>query len=57
MVRASESVELGFTPLVDSYQKTLKNDKHSFPAWRSTFSEGCGVQAGKFTCRLLGQGT
>ena len=32
---ASQSVDLGFIPLVDSYQKTLKNGIHSFPAWRS----------------------
>ena len=35
MVRASasQSVDLGFIPLVESYQKTLKNGIHSFPAW------------------------
>ena len=32
---ASQSVDLGFIPLVESYQKTLKNVIHSFPAWRS----------------------
>ena len=33
MVRASasQSVDLGFIPLVESYQKTLKNGIHSFP--------------------------
>ena len=37
VVRASalQSVDLGFIPLVESYQKTLKNGIHSFPAWRS----------------------
>ena len=37
MVRASasQSVDLGFISLVESYQKTLKNGIHSFPAWRS----------------------
>ena len=37
MVRASasQSVDLGFNPLVESYRKTLKNGIHSFPAWRS----------------------
>ena len=36
MVRASasQSVDLGFISLVESYQKTLKNGIHSFPAWR-----------------------
>ena len=32
---ASQSVDLGFISLVESYQKTLKNGIHSFPAWRS----------------------
>ena len=51
---ASQSVDLGFIPLVESYQKTLKNGIHSFPAWRSAFREGCGEQAGKFACCVLG---
>ena len=54
---ASQSVDLGFIPLVESYQKTLKNVIHSFPAWRSAFRGGCGEQAGKFACCVLGQGT
>ena len=54
---ASQSVDLGLIPLVESYQKTLKNGIYSFPAWRSTFMEGCGEQAGKFACCVLGQGT
>ena len=29
---ASQSVDLGFIPLVKSYQKTLKNGIYSFPA-------------------------
>ena len=29
---ASQSVDLGFNPLVDLYQKTLKNGIYSFPA-------------------------
>ena len=32
---ASQSVDLGFISIVESYQKTLKNGIHSFPAWRS----------------------
>ena len=57
MVRAfaSQSVDLGFIPLVKSYQKTLKNGIHSFSAWHSAFSGGCGEQAGKFACCVLGQ--
>ena len=51
---ASKSVDLGFIPLVESYQKTLKNGIRSFPAWRSAFREGCGEQAGKFACCVLG---
>ena len=37
MVRASasQSIDLGFISQVESYQKTLKNGIHSFPAWRS----------------------
>ena len=50
---ASQSVDLGFIPLVESYQKTLKNGIHSFPAWRSAFRGGCGEQAGKFACCVL----
>ena len=59
VVRASalQSVDLGFIPLVESYQKTLKNDIRSFPAWRSAFRGGCGEQASKFACCVLGQGT
>ena len=53
---ASLSVDLGFIPLVESYQKTFKNGIHSFPAWRSAFMGGCGEQAGKFACFFLGQG-
>ena len=54
---ASLSVNLGFIPLVEPYQKTLKNGIHSFPAWRSAFKGGCGEQTGKFACSVLGQGT
>ena len=53
---ASESVDLEFNALIESYQKTLKNGNHSFPAWRSAFRECCGEQAGKFACCDLGQG-
>ena len=54
---ASQSVDLGFIPLAESYRKTLKNGIHSFPAWRSAFSGGCREQAGKFACCVLGQDT
>ena len=30
---------------------------YSFPAWRSSFMGGCGEQAGKLACCVLGQGT
>ena len=56
-VSASQSVDLEFIPLVESYQKTLKNGIYSFPAWRSAFMGGCGEQADKFACCVLGQGT
>ena len=54
---ASQSVDPGFIPLVESYQKTLKNGIHSFPAWRSVFMGGCGEQAGTFSCCVVGKGT
>ena len=54
---ASQSVDLGFIPLVESYQKTSKNGNYNFLAWRSVFMGGCGEQAGKFACCVLGQGT
>ena len=54
---ASQSMDLGFNPLVESYLKTLKNGIHSFSAWRSAFMGGCGEQAGKFACCVVGQGT
>ena len=53
----SQSVDLKFIPLVESYQQTLKNDIYSFPAWRSAFMGGCREQAGKFAYCVLGQGT
>ena len=58
VVRAStsHSVDSEFIPLVESYQKILKNGIYSFSAWRSTFMGGCGEQAGKFACVLV-QGT
>ena len=34
---ASQSVDLGFNLLVESYQKTLQNGIHSFPTWRLAF--------------------
>ena len=54
---ALQSVDQGFIPLVESYQKILKNGIRSFPAWRSAFREGCEEQASKFACCVLGQGT
>ena len=55
---ALQSVELGsFIPIVESYQKTLKNGIHSFLAWRSVFKGWCGEQAKKFASCVLGQGT
>ena len=54
---ASQSVDLGFIHLVESYQKTLKNGINSFFAWRSAFKKGCEEKAGKFAGCVLGQGT
>ena len=56
-VSALQSVDLGFILLVESFQKTLKKGIYSFPAWRLAFMGGCGEQAGKFACCVLGQGT
>ena len=47
---ASQSVDLGFIPLVESYQNILKNGVHSFSAWRLALMRGCGEQAGKLAC-------
>ena len=54
---ASQSVDLGFISLVESYRKTLTNSIYSFPAWRSAFVGGCGKQAGKLACCVVVQGT
>ena len=32
---ASQSVDLGFIPIVKSHHKALKNGIHSFPTWRT----------------------
>ena len=53
---ASQSVDLG-SILLSSHTKTLKNGIHSFPARRSASGRGCGEQAGRFACCVLGQGT
>ena len=52
---ASQSVDLEFIPFVESYQKTLKNGIHSFPAWRSAFKGCCVEQACKFAYVSLGR--
>ena len=44
---ASQSADPKFIALVESYQKTVKNSIHSFPAWRSEFRENWREQAGK----------
>ena len=36
---ASQSADLSFIPRVESYQKTLKNDIHSLPTWRSAYKD------------------
>ena len=54
MVRAfaQQLVDLGFNPLVKSYQKTFKNGIYSFPAWRSAFRGGCGEIGPEGRCFL-----
>ena len=54
---ASHSVNLGFIPQVESYQNTLKNGIHSFPAWHSVFKGCCVEQTDKFARSVLRQGT
>ena len=54
---ASQSVDLGLIPLVESYQKTLKNGIYSFPDWHSAFMGGCGEQTGKLGSCVLGEVT
>ena len=54
---ASQSVDLEFISLVESYQQTLKNGIYSFPPWHSAFMGCCGEQASKFVCCVVGQGT
>ena len=49
---ASQSVDLGFIPLIESYQKTLKNGIYSFSAWRSAFMKGCGEPASSLVVTL-----
>ena len=54
---ALQSVDLEFISRVKSYHRTLKNGTHSFSALHSAFRGGCGKQAGKFACWVVGQGT
>ena len=49
---ASQSVDLGFVSSVESYQKNLNIDIHSFSAWRSAFRGCCGKQAGTLVVSL-----
>ena len=54
---ASQSVDVGFIPYVESFQKTLKNGIQSFRAWRLAFRRDCEKLAGKLACCDLGQDT
>ena len=54
---ASQLINPIFISLVESCQKTLKNDIHSFLPWCSAFREGCIKQAGKFAFCVVGHGT
>ena len=51
---AKQSVDMKFISLVESYQVTLKNDIHSFPAWRSVQKgiEGRTSRKARFLCLL-----
>ena len=52
---ASQSVDLGFIPYVESYQKTLKTGIHSFPALALSMKKDSVEN--KLACCVLGQGT
>jgi len=47
----------GSDSLAESYKRLQQYVIHSFPAWHSALKEHCGIQAGKFRCSILGQGT
>ena len=53
---ASQPVDLGFIPSVESYQKTLENAIHTFPAWRSAYKRD-NVKNKQLACCVFGQGT
>ena len=57
MVRpsASQSVDLGFISRVESYQKTLKNGIHSFPAWRSSNRDSVEKKPASLFATCLGK--
>ena len=54
---ASQSVDLGFNPLVESYQKIFKMVFRASLLGALHFRGACGEQAGNFACCVLGQGT
>ena len=57
MVRtsASQSVDLRFIPQVESYQKTLKNGIHSFPAGHSARSDSVENKPASLLVVFLGK--
>ena len=58
VVRAfsSQSVDLGFIFLVESYQKIFKNGIHSFPAWRSAHKDSVENKPTSLLVVSLGKG-
>ena len=53
---AMQPVYLGFISLLESYQKTLTDDIHIFPAWQSARKGERRTQDGKFAKCVLGKG-
>ena len=51
----SQSVDLGIISQVESYQKTLKNGIHSFPAWRSAHRDSVENKPASLLVVFLGK--
>ena len=52
---ASQLVDQGFIPQVKSYQKTLNNGIHSFPAWRSAHRDSVESKPASLLVVFLGK--
>ena len=52
IVSTSQSVDIGFIPLVESYLKTLENGIHSFLALALSIKEGIVWRTSRQACLL-----